>query len=164
MAPDPDFQNPKMEERRRLPPGLPRDNPIQAYWQDPPDRIADCRTTPDLPGEADIVIVGSGVSGACIAYNLLSSSPGTKVVMLEARQAASGASGRNGRSRPRAEVCCLNFLSHCVSRNVTRKAEPNTDLIFSKAAIPRRQHSAFHPSHSVPPCENTDQDAQPKLS
>ena len=97
MAPDPDFEHPKMDKRRSIPPGLPRDNPIQSYWQDPPDEIADCRTTPYLPDEADIVIVGSGVSGATIAYNLLSSDPSLKVVLLEARQAASGASGRNGR-------------------------------------------------------------------
>ena len=97
MAPDPDFKHPKMEDCRNIPPGLPRDNPIQSYWQDPPDEIADCRTTSDLPHEADIVIVGSGVSGASIAYNLLSSDPSLKVVLLEARQAASGASGRNGR-------------------------------------------------------------------
>jgi hypothetical protein len=97
MAPDPDFKHPKMEERRSVPPGLPRDNPTQSYWQDPPDQIADCRTTPDISSDADIVIVGSGVSGACIAYNLLSEKPDLRVVLLEARQAASGASGRNGR-------------------------------------------------------------------
>ncbi|KAJ9612229.1 hypothetical protein H2200_003826 [Cladophialophora chaetospira] len=96
MAPDPDFEHPKMEERRNIPPGLPRDNPIKSYWQDPPDAIADCRTTEDLPADADIVIVGSGVSGSSIAFNLLSSDPCLKVVLLEARQAASGASGRNG--------------------------------------------------------------------
>jgi hypothetical protein len=86
-----------MDQRRNIPPDLPRHNPIQSYWQDPPDEIADCRTTPDLPEEADLVIVGAGVSGASIAYNLLSSDPGLNIVLLEARQAASGASGRNGR-------------------------------------------------------------------
>ena len=97
MAPDRDFEHPKMDQRRQIPPGLPRANPIQSYWQDPPDEIADCRTTPNLLHEADVVIIGSGVSGSCIAYNVLSSDPGLEVVMLEARQAASGASGRNGR-------------------------------------------------------------------
>ncbi|EXJ62800.1 hypothetical protein A1O7_03240 [Cladophialophora yegresii CBS 114405] len=96
MAPDPDFEHPKMDQRRNIPPGLPRHNPIQSYWQDPPDEIADCRSTSDLPAEADIVIVGSGVSGASIAYDLLSSNPRMNIVLLEARQAASGASGRNG--------------------------------------------------------------------
>ncbi|KIX98144.1 uncharacterized protein Z520_06224 [Fonsecaea multimorphosa CBS 102226] len=85
-----------MEKRASIPPGLPRDNPIQSYWQDPPDEIADCRTTAELPNEVDIAIIGSGVSGASISYNLLSSNSNLKVVLLEARQAASGASGRNG--------------------------------------------------------------------
>ncbi|KIW97090.1 uncharacterized protein Z519_02482 [Cladophialophora bantiana CBS 173.52] len=85
-----------MEQRASIPPGLPRDNPIQSYWQDPPDEIADRRTTADLPDEVDVAIIGSGVSGASISYNLLCSNPDLKVVLLEARQAASGASGRNG--------------------------------------------------------------------
>ena len=90
-----------MEKRASIPPGLPRDHPTTSYWQDPPDEIADLRTTPELPSQADIVIVGSGVSGATTAYNLLSADPNLKIVLLEARQAASGASGRNGRCHGR---------------------------------------------------------------
>ena len=85
-----------MEARASIPPALPRANPTKSYWQHPPDEIADLRTTPDLPNNADIVIIGSGVSGSSIAYNILNARPNTKIVMLEARQAASGASGRNG--------------------------------------------------------------------
>ena len=88
-----------MEKRGIVPPGLPREGPTVSYWQDPPDDIADVRSTEDLPTEADIVIVGSGISGATIALDLLSEFPDKKIVLLEARQAASGASGRNGRSR-----------------------------------------------------------------
>lgn len=76
--------------------GLPHETPSTAYWQQPPDKIADLRSTSDLPEHADMVIVGSGISGSSIAYNVLTSKPSLKVVMLEARQAASGASGRNG--------------------------------------------------------------------
>lgn len=75
---------------------LPHSDPCTSYWQQPPDEIADLRTTPDLPQNADIVIVGSGISGSSIAYNLLSAKPDLNLVLLEARQAASGASGRNG--------------------------------------------------------------------
>lgn len=85
-----------MEERALIPVTFPRDNPTISYWQDPPDEIADLRSTAELPQDADIVIIGSGISGACIAYNILARSPNTKVVILEARQACSGASGRNG--------------------------------------------------------------------
>jgi len=87
-----------MEDRGSIPPGLPRSKPTISYWQDPPDEIADLRSTVDLPNVADIVVIGSGISGSCISNTLLQVLPGSKVVMLEARQAASGASGRNGRS------------------------------------------------------------------
>ena len=76
--------------------GLPLENPSASYWQQPPDNIADLRSTSELPQNADIVIIGSGISGSSIAYNLLEAKPHLKVVILEARQAASGASGRNG--------------------------------------------------------------------
>ncbi|KAL2162269.1 hypothetical protein VTH06DRAFT_7182 [Thermothelomyces fergusii] len=85
-----------MDERAKIPVSLPGDNPTVSYWQDPPDPLADHRTTADLPPTADTVIVGSGITGAAVAWNLLQSpNPGT-VVMLEARQACSGATGRNG--------------------------------------------------------------------
>lgn len=100
-----------MDERAKIPVTLPRDEPTVSYWQDPPDDIADLRTTPHLPGRTDILIIGSGITGAAVAWNLMqhrdegssskntnASSPG--VVMLEARQACSGATGRNGRSAP----------------------------------------------------------------
>jgi glycine/D-amino acid oxidase-like deaminating enzyme len=53
--------------------------------------------SPIFPQDVDIVIIGSGLTGALIAYNLLSR-PGPKpsILMLEARTAASGATGRNG--------------------------------------------------------------------
>ncbi|ROW01262.1 hypothetical protein VMCG_05950 [Cytospora schulzeri] len=59
---------------------------------DSSNEIADLRTTEELPERADVVIIGSGISGAATAWNLLrdgnSSSP--SIVMLEARQACSG--------------------------------------------------------------------------
>lgn len=98
-----------MDERAKIPVTLPRDNPTQSYWQDPPDDIADLRTTPHLPGKTDILIIGSGITGAAVAWNLLQHGDGRgssssnnntspTVVMLEARQACSGATGRNGGS------------------------------------------------------------------
>lgn len=101
-----------MDHQAGIPPGLPRDNPTPSYWQDPPDPIADHQTSLDLPSQADIVIVGSGISGASIAYNLLSADPALKIVLLEARQAASGASGRNGRGFPLSGPLLHSFLSN----------------------------------------------------
>lgn len=85
-----------MEERGKITPTLPRPGPTLSYWQDPPSDIADLRTTEHLPSYADYVIVGSGISGACIAWNLLQREPKAIVVLLEARQICSGATGRNG--------------------------------------------------------------------
>lgn len=90
-----------MDKRAQIPVTLPRDSPTQSYWQDPPDKeIADLRTTEELPARADVVIIGSGISGAAAAWNLLQddNSPSPSIVMLEARQACSGATGRNGKS------------------------------------------------------------------
>ncbi|GAA1633799.1 NAD(P)/FAD-dependent oxidoreductase [Georgenia ruanii] len=51
-----------------------------------------------LPGniKADVAIVGAGYTGLWTAYELLRSDPGLKVVLLEARFAGYGPSGRNG--------------------------------------------------------------------
>ncbi|ERS97112.1 FAD dependent oxidoreductase family protein [Sporothrix schenckii 1099-18] len=92
-----------MDERARIPVTLPRAHPTKPFWQDPPDAdVADLRSTPELLAAADIVIVGSGITGASIAYHLQlqqrqqASSKTASVLMLEARQACSGATGRNG--------------------------------------------------------------------
>lgn len=81
-----------------VPKGFPQPNPTISYWQLPPHPIANHRTTPALPTSSpvDYIIVGSGVSGAAVAYKLLSRDPSLSILMLEARTAASGASGRNG--------------------------------------------------------------------
>ncbi|KAK4238336.1 FAD dependent oxidoreductase [Achaetomium macrosporum] len=85
-----------MDQRAKMPVSLPSANPTVSYWQDPPDAIADHRSTPDLPSSADTVIIGSGITGAAVAWNLLQSTNPGSIVMLEARQACSGATGRNG--------------------------------------------------------------------
>lgn len=87
-----------MEKRAAIPVLPPRAKPTVSYWQDPPDTtLADYLSSKAVPETADTVIIGSGISGSSIAYNLLTSSkPAGKVVLLEARQACSGATGRNG--------------------------------------------------------------------
>ena len=99
-----------MEERANVKPGLPRHDPTISYWQDPPSDIANHRTTPELPHTPDYIIVGSGISGAFIAYNLLAQYPYSSVLLLEARQACSGATGRNGGHTKAASY--RQFLEH----------------------------------------------------
>ncbi|KAK7998449.1 ADP-ribosylation factor GTPase-activating protein GCS1 [Apiospora arundinis] len=83
-------------------PGYPVKNPSISFWQLPahPD-VADHQSE-KLPESADVVIIGSGVAGTSVAWHLLmehknnSTTKMPKVAMLEARQACSGATGRNG--------------------------------------------------------------------
>jgi glycine/D-amino acid oxidase-like deaminating enzyme len=53
-----------------------------------------------LPTEADVVIIGSGITGAFAAHYLATGEHGRDidVVMLEAREAAWGATGRVSKS------------------------------------------------------------------
>ncbi|RGP71286.1 FAD dependent oxidoreductase superfamily [Fusarium sporotrichioides] len=76
--------------------GFPVEDPVTSYWQLPPHHIANHRTTPDLPNSADYVIIGSGITGAVIAQKLLERDARASILMIEARTAASAASGRNG--------------------------------------------------------------------
>jgi hypothetical protein len=87
-----------MEERAALPVNMPHMNPTISYWQGPEPDIADFLSSDTIPDLADTVIIGSGITGAFTAWNLLQKKDHGKIVMLEARQACSGATGRNGMS------------------------------------------------------------------
>ena len=64
--------------------------------------LASFRSSNTVPAECDIAIIGTGMAGVATAYHILSdpnlgaSKP--SVVLLEARQACSGATGRNGKT------------------------------------------------------------------
>ena len=48
---------------------LPVPNPTKCFWIEAAESpLRDFRSTPDLPAETDIVIVGSGYAGATAAY------------------------------------------------------------------------------------------------
>ncbi|KAJ3531727.1 hypothetical protein NM208_g8753 [Fusarium decemcellulare] len=83
---------------RSSPPALPVPTPTSSYWLDDPPFPALCDIQADLPKEADVVIIGSGITGAAVAKSLLELSDDSelKVVVFEARQLCSGATGRNG--------------------------------------------------------------------
>ncbi|KAL1863349.1 hypothetical protein Plec18167_008211 [Paecilomyces lecythidis] len=76
---------------------FPVPNSTVSFWRAQPDKLDDHRSTEGLPSECDIVIVGAGYAGASVAYHLLDNNPAPpSIVILEARQACSGATGRNG--------------------------------------------------------------------
>ncbi|KAF2726570.1 DAO-domain-containing protein [Polyplosphaeria fusca] len=74
-----------------------------SYWlqQVRCDPLLDHRTTPELPREADTVIIGSGITGTLVAKHHLQTWPSKSIVVLEAREFCSGATGRNaGHCKP----------------------------------------------------------------
>ena len=50
----------------------------------------------DLIKEADVVVIGAGLTGISTAFHLLKNKPDLKVQVLEARGLCDGATGRNG--------------------------------------------------------------------
>lgn len=101
----------KVAARMRAAPGFPPAKPTLSQWQDDPPfpELVDIQTPGGPPPTADIVIIGSGISGVAIARTVLhelrrkgeelpaaGAGAGRRVVVLEARQLCSGATGRNG--------------------------------------------------------------------
>lgn len=133
-----------MEQRAAIPVTLPRDNPTQSYWQLEPDEIADLRSTDALPDKADTVIIGSGITGAAVAFNLLSNGA-RDIVMLEARQASSGATGRNGTSSsllffPPFSSCLYSLLASILFLPSSRPCLFKSAYLAAALLI----HSHFH--------------------
>jgi len=87
-----------MEERVHIPVGPPADNPLPSYWHDPKSPLSNViEPETDNPAQPyDYGIIGSGISGAMIADFLLLAQPDARLVMIEARDICSGATGRNG--------------------------------------------------------------------
>ncbi|KAJ7703769.1 hypothetical protein B0H16DRAFT_1394643 [Mycena metata] len=90
-----------VNERLKQTPGLPVSNPSTSYWAIPvsPILVAQHGSDAVLPSEADIVIIGSGITGTAVARTLLAqfdTKNAPLIVMLDARDACSGATARNG--------------------------------------------------------------------
>ncbi|QGA16122.1 hypothetical protein EYB26_003789 [Talaromyces marneffei] len=67
------------------------------FWRTETHELDCHRSTPELPEECDILIIGAGYTRAAIAHFLYKDNPSPpSVVILEARHACSGATGRNG--------------------------------------------------------------------
>lgn len=76
----------------------PVQNPTKAFWSTGAHALNDHRSTADIPSEADIVIIGAGFAGAALAHYIYKDeSQNPTVVIFEAREACSGATGRNGK-------------------------------------------------------------------
>ncbi|KAI8582438.1 hypothetical protein K450DRAFT_227193 [Umbelopsis ramanniana AG] len=79
-------------------PGLPDKYPLPSWWlQNAKNPLSDFQSTPNLPHETDILIIGAGYTGASTAYHLSKMiGKDCQVTVLDARGVAEGATGRNG--------------------------------------------------------------------
>lgn len=76
---------------------LPVAEPVPSFWTSHPHPLDDYQSSSHLPEKCDILVIGSGYSGTATAYHILKDNPRPpSVVLLEARQICSGATGRNG--------------------------------------------------------------------
>ncbi|KAL4985439.1 FAD dependent oxidoreductase-domain-containing protein [Aspergillus falconensis] len=69
------------------------------FWRTNPHALDDHRSTHSLPERCDIAIIGAGYAGASVVHHILeltNDSNRPSIVILEGRQACSGATGRNG--------------------------------------------------------------------
>lgn len=88
-------------QQRVSEPRLPDPPTTESFWQKNPlfPELVSIRSK-TLPSSADIIIIGSGIAGASVAYTILNECETTgieqRVVLLEAREICSGATGRNG--------------------------------------------------------------------
>jgi glycine/D-amino acid oxidase-like deaminating enzyme len=87
-----------MEERARIPVAQPITTPLPSYWHNPKSPLANVIEPEADNGTQvyDYAIIGSGISGTTVAHHILNTWPNARVVMLEAREICSGATGRNG--------------------------------------------------------------------
>ncbi|KAI9834771.1 MAG: hypothetical protein M1819_002857 [Sarea resinae] len=76
---------------------FPVPNSTLPFWRTEVHELDNHRSTEQLPTECDVAIIGAGYAGVSTAYHLLDgNAPPCSIVILEARQACSGATGRNG--------------------------------------------------------------------
>jgi glycine/D-amino acid oxidase-like deaminating enzyme len=69
----------------------------RSYWisEFPIDFEDECRAEP-VPTQVDVVVIGTGITGAAVLHVLAENKPDLKVAAFDARGICSGATGRNG--------------------------------------------------------------------
>lgn len=80
---------------------FPVENAVPSYWRKERGSIDTHRSTAKLPAQVEVVVIGAGYTGASIVHHLLEETAGAgrptpSILILEAREACSGATGRNG--------------------------------------------------------------------
>ncbi|KAK6382390.1 hypothetical protein LTS17_004277 [Exophiala oligosperma] len=73
------------------------DDPSRSYWIREYVSPFDQGEKPDaLPEKVDVVVIGSGITGASVVHEIAEQQPGLSVAVIEARGLCTGATGRNG--------------------------------------------------------------------
>lgn len=115
---------------------LPTTGSTHSYWhKEPSEALLGHRTTEQLPATTDVVVIGSGITGAFAARELVAGGKG--VVMIEAREACWGATGR---------VSLLLRLTHVILMGLTLKK------CSFRTCAERRSLSASGPSKRAIGC------------
>jgi hypothetical protein len=89
-------RDPSLKQHPPFP--YPVENSTVSFWRTQLHPLDSHRSTSELPKQCEIVIIGAGYTGASMAHHLLegNDTAGSSIVILEAREACSGATGRNG--------------------------------------------------------------------
>jgi monoamine oxidase len=106
-----------------------------SYWQrEFRDTISEGLDKTALPSNVDVVIIGTGVTGAAAAYRLAKEEPGLTVAVVEARGFCSGATGRNGGHICRPEAYEFRALAESLgaedAAKVKRVLTQNRDIML----------------------------------
>ncbi|KXS21009.1 FAD dependent oxidoreductase [Gonapodya prolifera JEL478] len=80
---------------------FPVPNATTSFWRAGGHPLDSHRSTVDVPPEVDIAVIGAGYAGVACVYHILDlcrtkGLPVARIVILEAREVCSGATGRNG--------------------------------------------------------------------
>jgi hypothetical protein len=131
----------QLNKRIQQSPGIPVLHPSTPYWAIPASPIAQhgsSDATP-LPSCVDIVIIGSGMTAAAFARTMLGFGPAgsnslPQIVVLEARDACSGATGRYAHlfAESRASILTIRY----------RNGGHITPLVFHDYLALKKEHGA----------------------
>jgi hypothetical protein len=97
----PSYTTPQPLPTMSKPADLPSKTSSSSFWHTEP-KLLNHRTTASLPQKVDIVVIGSGISGASVVHHVFENSESEEgeevekpsVLVLEAREVCWGATGR----------------------------------------------------------------------
>lgn len=118
-------------------------NATVPYWRSELHYLDEFRSTPNVPKDCDIAIIGAGMSGVAIAYNLLQlceNNAKPSICMLEARQVCSGATGRNGGHVKVRAITLQKIMKEQGSETADEFAASNNDMIYSLKGVVEKEN------------------------